>query len=118
MSCPLGMHFYPDHVYAYVEGNTTAGWNEVNGKSSVHARRMFIELSHFPASPDYQVARTMNEYESLSQRVEACYLPPSILSVDYWSVGNVVEFAQRRNKGMISQECNQSSCTSLNATKS
>ena len=100
------MHFYADHIYANMDPSTS-DWNQlrdkchVENKHGVQARKMFLELSHFSTSPDYNVAKTMNGYEFLTQRVNVCSTPPSILTVDHWNVGNVVEFVQRQNKGLV-----------------
>ncbi len=50
--------------------------------------------------PSAQMAKDLNSYNALSARFDDCKgkIEPSMLSVDFWQTGNVLEFAQRENE--------------------
>jgi hypothetical protein len=50
--------------------------------------------------PSTQMAKDLNSYNALSARFDDCKgkIEPSMLSVDFWQTGNVLEFVQRENE--------------------
>lgn len=72
----------------------------------VEKSQQFHGLNHFVPMPDHKLSEKLNDFDFLQQRTESCAKKHSsiafnLVSVDFWSVGNVVEFVQRQNKARI-----------------
>jgi len=74
-------------------------------------KQMFFSVNQYLATPPrndalaVQASETLNHFDFLSKRVDACskvhkHLTVNLVSVDFWNKGNVVEFVQRQNNAL------------------
>jgi len=108
--CPTGLHYYFDYVgegsfeikdvaqmkdYA-LTCPITRGAESNNGRKNLYAINNFISIS------DENIAPTTNELVFIQERDSGCKdvtgLSPNMISVDYWSLGDLPEFTQEENK--------------------
>jgi hypothetical protein len=108
-SCPPGLHYYFDYAaetafeFKSVAEllDTETSCQITRGGSAKH--RAFFGINNFLQTPQEDLARTINAMGFLKPRVATCSatnggLDVSLLSVDYWSIGNVVDFAREHNQ--------------------
>jgi hypothetical protein len=75
--------------------------------------RIVVEQVDVPSS---SIAEIVNTKENLNKRIDACYerlnRKPNLLSVDFWSLGDVLEVVDENNRGGASQPVSTPSPTS------
>lgn len=115
ITCPPGMHHWGEYGRETDEVNQDRDVDamseqcHLNGEHPlVKESRQFHGLNHYvPTENRNQVAsKKLNSYGFLSTRIESCAkkhpkIAFNFVSVDHFSVGDVVEFVQRQNKARI-----------------
>jgi len=108
-SCPLGLHYYFDYVAeTEFSFDSVADLQETESscritRGSTGKHRAFLGVNNFIKLPSLNKAPELNSFDFLSQRVQDCVAhnkgwAVSFLYVDFWSVGNVLEYVQEYNR--------------------
>ena len=110
-SCPRGLHYYFDFVaetefsFTSVDDLLEIGTScrVTRGGSGQH--RAFLGVNNFLSIPSKAKTPTINALEFVRPRVEACAAANdnravSFLYVDFWSIGDVLEYSRMHNSGL------------------
>jgi hypothetical protein len=98
-NCDYGILYTPDH-FAFTNDYDTGCEASVTGDNLAE----FLAMNHYETNqinwPSEKNAREMNSFAKLRKRFVGCKgrKLPSTLIVDFWDVGDVVEFVHEENK--------------------
>ncbi|KAL3805292.1 hypothetical protein HJC23_008999 [Cyclotella cryptica] len=98
--CADGVLYTPDHFVFTAQYDTTSCEASVSGDNLAE----FFVMNHYETNkinwPSESNARELNSFSVLQKRLHGCKgrKLPSIIAVDFWDVGDVVEFVMEENK--------------------
>ncbi|KAL3776592.1 hypothetical protein ACHAWO_007250 [Cyclotella atomus] len=98
--CESGILYTPDHFAFTTDYDITSCEASVTGDNLAE----FLAMNHYETNqinwPSEKNARELNSFSALQKRFEGCKgrKMPSVLVVDFWDVGDVVDFVMEENK--------------------